>query len=193
MLAALLRVSVPAPALVMLPLVTAPASVVLTAVVKVRVPPPRLLGPLALKVSAPVPASPKVTSPPRVNALAKVRAVASSEEMVPPLSVTPPEPKAASAPARRTPAESVVPLCTLAVEERIKCAGTGLDQTSIAHPPIDVDRRARDHVERARGVTEIKEGISTDRFGELRCAGAGRGDIAAEDHRIVVGRCGGVT
>ena len=111
-----LRVRVPAPALVQPPVPDAtPLSV--RSVRRATVRAEALVAKLPLKVIAPVStASPRVTSPPRVTLLAKVRAVAPTLLSLPPLKVSALVPKAASSPARRTPARRVeVPAKVLAL------------------------------------------------------------------------------
>ena len=103
-----LRFRLLAPALVQPPVPeTTPLSVRSVRSVTVRA--EALVAKLPPKVIVPVStASPRVTSPPRVTLLAKVRAVAPTLLSLPPLRVSALVPKAASSPARRTPAVRVV-------------------------------------------------------------------------------------
>ena len=88
-----LKAKVPAPSLVMLPLVMLPlnAAPLPDAVVRVRAAPPRSAS--ALKMTVPVfVASPKVTLPPMVTAFRIVRLFAPAEESWPPLRAREPVP-----------------------------------------------------------------------------------------------------
>ena len=103
-----LSVSVPAPVLVHPPVPeTTPPRVTSVSRVRVRAEAPVARIPENVSVPESV-VSPRVTSPPRVTALAKARAAEPTLLSLPPLSVSELAPKAASLPARRTPAVRVV-------------------------------------------------------------------------------------